>query len=273
MAFSFSIPCDSLKENIGDITRSSGGKKLGLVPHFQIGHDIDRDEPLKRYRRVSGVHTIEFAAAHSAFNKCSEGLMVPTMNRREIDGVIFREGEGKRHDKAYQIRCCQAESEVSGDHLVDLYDGGAISRRQLLQGLLALGMCGGAAGEVLATPPPEPPLRTRTINHVTIYASDVARSKAFYQRVAGLAVRDEAKDFCEFRLEGGFLGLYAPRAGARSGFDHFCFGIEAYDAKRVHTLLTEAVPDSHPTIEYEDQVYVRDPDGVRVQFSDVAYKR
>src|SRR5882757_2370515 len=46
--------------------------------------------------------------------------MVPTMNRREVDGVIFRESEGKRHDKAHQIRCCQAESEVSGNHLVKL---------------------------------------------------------------------------------------------------------------------------------------------------------
>jgi catechol 2,3-dioxygenase-like lactoylglutathione lyase family enzyme len=137
----------------------------------------------------------------------------------------------------------------------------------------------------------------------------------------------------------------------RPGFDHFCFGIEKYDAKRVHTLLTEVAPESHPTIEDEDQtrrqaigligigigtsiangitpglllaqtrdrlaigtagkggvfypsgtevktlraleangvtpdnlgthahqdypqVYVRDPDGVRVQFADVAYKR
>ena len=101
----------------------------------------------------------------------------------------------------------------------------------------------------------------------------MARSKAFYQRLTGLPIRDEAKDFCEFRLDGGFLALYAPEAAPRPGFDHFCFGIENYEAKRVHTLLTEAAPESHPTIENEDQVYVRDPDGVRVQFADVAYKR
>lgn len=52
-----------------------------------------------------------------------------------------------------------------------------------------------------------------------------------------------------------------------------CFGIEKYDAKRVHGLLTEAAPESHPSIENEDQVYVRDPDGVLVQFADVGYKR
>src|SRR5882724_9439293 len=46
--------------------------------------------------------------------------MVPPMNRGEVDGVIFRKGEGKRNDKAHQIGCCQAEGKVSGYHLVEL---------------------------------------------------------------------------------------------------------------------------------------------------------
>ena len=156
--------------------------------------------------------------------------------------------------------------------MLDGYENGRVTRRHFIQGLVALGVGGGTACEVLASAP-EPLFKTRTINHVTIYVSDVARSKAFYQRLTGLSIRDEAKDFCEFRLDGGFLGLYAPEAAGRPGFDHFCFGIEKYDAKRVHKLLTEVAPESHPTIENEDQVYLRDPDGVRVQFADVAYKR
>ena len=162
------------------------------------------------------------------------------------------------------------------ERMLDGYENGKVSRRHFIQGLVALGIGGvggGVASEVLAASAPEPLLRTRTINHVTIYASDVARSKAFYQRLTGLPIRDEANDFCEFKLDGGFLGLYAADAAARPGFDHFCFGIEKYDAKRVYMRLTEVAPESHPTIEYEDQVYVRDPDGVRVQFADVAYKR
>jgi catechol 2,3-dioxygenase-like lactoylglutathione lyase family enzyme len=158
------------------------------------------------------------------------------------------------------------------EKMLDDYESRKLGRRQFIQGLVALGLGGAAALPVRAALAPEPFFRTRTINHVTIYASDVARSKAFYQRVTGLPIRDEANDFCEFRLDGGFLGLYAPEAAARPGFDHFCFGIEKYDAKRVYTRLTEVAPESHPTIEYEDQVYVRDPDGVRVQFADVAYK-
>lgn len=158
------------------------------------------------------------------------------------------------------------------ENMLDDYENGRVSRRRFIQRLVALGIGGGAASHLLGASAPEPLFRTRTINHVTIYASDLARSKAFYQRLTGLPLRDEAKDFCEFKLDGGFLGLYAPEAAGRTGFDHFCFGIEHYDAKRVHGLLTEVAPESHPSIENEDQVYVRDPDGVRVQFADVAYK-
>jgi catechol 2,3-dioxygenase-like lactoylglutathione lyase family enzyme len=159
------------------------------------------------------------------------------------------------------------------ENMLDAYENGKVSRRRFIQRLVALGLGGGAASQLLAASAPKPLFRTRTINHVTIRASDVARSKAFYQGLTGLPIRDEANDFCEFRLDGGFLGLYAAESAGRSGFDHFCFGIENYEAQRVHKLLTDVAPESHPEIENKDQVYVHDPDGVLVQFADVAYKR
>ena len=52
----------------------------------------------------------------------------------------------------------------------------------------------------------------------------------------------------------------------------FRSGIEDYDAPRALATLKSAVPDAQPTLQ-GDQVFVRDPDGVRVQFADVKYKR
>jgi catechol 2,3-dioxygenase-like lactoylglutathione lyase family enzyme len=156
------------------------------------------------------------------------------------------------------------------DQLVSLYERRRITRRALVEGLAALALGSRVFGQTAAQ---EPLVRARTLNHVTIITADVARSKAFYQRLTGLAVRDEGKDFCELRLEGGFLGLYAPEAGQRLGFDHFCFGIETYDPKRVLGDLKRSIPEADPTVEHGDQVYVRDPNGVRVQFADVSYKR
>src|SRR5690349_2883538 len=119
------------------------------------------------------------------------------------------------------------------DRLVELYDGGVINRRQLVQRLLTIGLGMGVA-EKRVGQAPAPVVRAQSINHVTLYASDVARSKAFYQRLAGLSVRDEAKDFCEFKLDNGFLGIYATEPGQHAGFDHFCLGMKSYDAKRTH---------------------------------------
>jgi len=163
------------------------------------------------------------------------------------------------------------------ERLVGLYDRGGLSRRQLLQGLFAL-----SVGPYVASPPASelgepgkvaPLLPTRTLNHVNLYASSVSRSKAFYQRVTGLPIQAEDKDFCEFRLEGGFLGIYAPDAGQQPGFNHFCFGIEAYNPQVTLTTLKTAMPEAKPVLENQDQVYLQDPDGVRVQFADVRYKR
>lgn len=159
------------------------------------------------------------------------------------------------------------------DQFLGLYERRGISRRALIEGLTALVLGSRAAGQPSSGRAQEPFVRAHTLNHVTITTADVARSKAFYQRLAGLAIRNEGKDFCELQLEGSFLGLYATEAAQNPGFDHFCLGIEKYDAKQLHGDLERVIPEAHPTLEYGDQVYVRDPDGVRVQFADVSYKR
>lgn len=159
------------------------------------------------------------------------------------------------------------------DHLVTMYEQRTISRRVLVQGLAGLALGARMFGQSGPSTTREPLVHPRTLNHVTILTPDVRRSKDFYQRLTGLAIRDEGKDFCELRFEGGFLGIYAPDAGRLPGLDHFCFGMDNYDAKRVLAGLQQTIPEAHPTLENADQVYVRDPDGVRVQFSDVNYKR
>lgn len=163
------------------------------------------------------------------------------------------------------------------ERLVGLYDRGGLSRRQLLQGLLALSVgphpASPLAGAFRVPGQTGPLFRTRTLNHVTLYASSIARSKAFYQRLTGLPIQAEDKDFCEFRLEGGFLGIYAPDAGQQPGFNHLCFGIDGYDPPAAFTALRTAMPEAKPALENQDQVYVQDPDGVRVQLADVRYKR
>ena len=152
------------------------------------------------------------------------------------------------------------------ERLVDLYDSHAISRRALLGGLVALSLrprlAQGSAG----------PFRGRTINHVSLEVSDVSRSKEFYRRMLTLAIREEGTDFCEFRLENGFLGLYA-EPGRPRGIDHVAIGIDDYKPDAVLEKLESEFSTSKPSLEHGDQVYFRDPDGARIQLCTVDYKR
>src|SRR5690242_13438351 len=147
------------------------------------------------------------------------------------------------------------------DSLLGLYDSGNLSRRELVQGLVALGVgpfVARPAGAGLRVGERSAGLfQARTLNHVTLFTPDVARSKAFYQRLTGLPIRAEDKDFCEFRVERGFLGLYGLEAGDRAGFDHFCFGVDDYDPQRAFATLKSALPEAQPTLEGGAQVYLR----------------
>ena len=104
----------------------------------------------------------------------------------------------------------------------------------------------------------------------------MSRPEAKSVPIDGVAVLGPASAVnrpCELSLDNAFLGLYAPDSAQRAGIDHFCFGIEQYDPSTALTKLKAAVPSAQPTLENGDQIYVRDPDGVRVQFADVKYKR
>ena len=58
-----------------------------------------------------------------------------------------------------------------------------------------------------------------------------------------------------------------------SDYDHFCFGVDGFDAPRALAVLEAKMPDAQPRVESGDQIFLRDPDGVRVQLADVKYKR
>ena len=160
------------------------------------------------------------------------------------------------------------------DRVLDAYDSGALGRRELL--ISFAGLLFSSSAKAAAVTPGTPLFHGATINHVTLYVSDIRRSKAFYTELLGLPIRDEGVDFCEFRCGGSFLGLYA-KGGAqlqRTGIDHFCIGVEGLDVKKAFKTLQEALPSAAPELTEEDtQVYVRDPDGILVQLCNVNYKR
>lgn len=157
--------------------------------------------------------------------------------------------------------------------LISLFETHAISRRGFAEGVLALCVTAGGASKATAQVAATPAVRARTLNHVSIYTADVTRSKAFYERLAGMPIRDEGRDYCEFHLKNGFLGLYSNQAGQPLGINHLCLGVDGYDAQGLVQRIERSIPQAKPFIENGDQVYVHDPDGAKIQFADVTYKR
>ena len=154
--------------------------------------------------------------------------------------------------------------------LVERYDTGRLSRRELVAGLSALAAAGGA-GAAQAQAPAPPPLQPVGIDHVSILVADLQRSTEFYPRVFGLAVVSEDKPNKIVRL--GPKGPPQPGVGRvlvslrleppKGTVDHWAFRIAGFDQKTATETLKAHGLTSATNVEYG--FYVRDPDGVVVQ--------
>ena len=160
------------------------------------------------------------------------------------------------------------------EQLLERFETGRLSRRCLIRALAGLAGAATAATGVAAAQAAA--FRPRSINHVTMSVSDIERSRAFYQSLLDARVTGRAAGECDLDLGTGFLALM--KLDRPPGIDHVCIGIEGYDAGKVASTLREK--GHEPRIYTEalgvkfrvPQVYVRDPDGIQVQFSAVDYR-
>ena len=169
------------------------------------------------------------------------------------------------------------------EQLVKRYEGGGMTRRELVLALSALVIArpaGGAAAQQGAAPAP---IRVRTMNHVTLTVSDVQRSVEFYQRVLGLPLvttqgteRDWDAPAVPVLGIGDGPQFIAFSQGDRPHINHYCLGMEGFDAAEIVARLAEhgiearvrMRADSDPPAE---ELIFPDPDGIPVQIQDVSY--
>lgn len=172
------------------------------------------------------------------------------------------------------------------DRLLGGYERGTVSRRELLVALSAL-VAG--AGKALAEPgagsaatapdggttAQEAPFRARTLNHTTLFVSDVERSVAFYRRLFGMPVRSRQDNGVNLAAgeRNQFLGLYRAPEGADPTIHHVCLGVDDFDPDRAMEALEEHGVDSGRIRMRGEtpELYFTDPDGLNVQIQDVRY--
>jgi catechol 2,3-dioxygenase-like lactoylglutathione lyase family enzyme len=149
--------------------------------------------------------------------------------------------------------------------LLNQYETGALTRRDLVQRLLMLAAGAAApAGAHAQTPG----FQIVDIDHVQVNSSNVRRSTEFYQKVLGLSVLrlgpPDKPNCCPD--ESAFLGaggelLVAIRKKEPAGqIDHFGFRVANYNQDVVTDVLKQrgVTPKAG---------YVIDPDGARIQLS------
>jgi len=145
------------------------------------------------------------------------------------------------------------------DELVDRFDRGTLSRRQLVQGLTALAAAGGAlpaAGQAA-------PFRSTRIDHISIQVTDMARSVSFYEKIFGLKVLNEDKDNEIVRMGVTRIIVSLHRKPPVGIVDHFAIAIDDFNRDAVTAELAKHGLKAEQNLDYG--FFVRDPEGVPVQ--------
>lgn len=146
--------------------------------------------------------------------------------------------------------------------LLSSYEHGSLNRRQLLCALAMM------AAPVASTAQTSSGLmKGRNLHHVNVRVSDIARSEAFYRNLFGFALsrRVQGPDNHGFDLPGGGL-IILQKSETPGRIDHFCIGVDDFDAERLRTSVKSAGIEGVQG-NASDNFSVSDPDGLRVQIS------
>jgi len=138
-------------------------------------------------------------------------------------------------------------------NLVKQFETGVISRRQLVQALVA----------ITALRPQETPFKSTRIDHISIQVTDLPRSIAFYQKIFGLSVLNEDKPNEIVRMGTTKVIVSLHHKPPTGIVDHFAIAIDGFDRDAVTRSLKEQGLTAQENLDYG--FYVRDPEGIPVQ--------
>ena len=153
-------------------------------------------------------------------------------------------------------------------HLLEDFEEGKISRRQLIRSLtVAAGIGSGIIpGTAFAA---EGPLPVTKLDHISYTVADYAKTRDFYVGLLGLKVADDdGKKQC--RLSTGNTVVVA-RTGSGTKphglIDHIGYATEFKDKPTIEAALKRRGISPEPGNASETGVHVRDPDGFNVQLN------
>jgi catechol 2,3-dioxygenase-like lactoylglutathione lyase family enzyme len=144
-------------------------------------------------------------------------------------------------------------------NLIDQFDKGTLSRRDLVCGLTVL-------ATVSATPAraqTPTPFVSGGIDHISIQVRDLERSIEFYQTIFGLTILNQDVENQIVRM-GRDRVIVSLHAKAPTGIvDHYAIAIQDFDRDAVTRALAAHGYEAQQNLDYG--FYVRDPEGIPVQ--------
>jgi catechol 2,3-dioxygenase-like lactoylglutathione lyase family enzyme len=150
------------------------------------------------------------------------------------------------------------EAIISG--LLSCFDRGALTRRDLVQGLTMLAAAGGSFSVAQAQ---TPGLKAAKIDHVSIQVTDLPRAVAFYQKMFGLSVVGEDKPNEIVRLGVGRALVSLHHKSPTGIVDHFAIGVEKFNQESVSQQLKAL--GVTPEENLDAGFHIKDPEGMSVQ--------
>ncbi|MCU1336041.1 MAG: hypothetical protein JWO19_1622 [Bryobacterales bacterium] len=143
--------------------------------------------------------------------------------------------------------------------LLNRFESGALTRRDLIQGLSMLVAASGAASAQVQ----DGGIKAAKIDHVSIQVSDLPRSVSFYQKLFGMTIVSEDKPNEIVRLGVGKALVSLHHKSPTGLVDHFAIGVEKFNKESVtRELKARGV---NPEDNLDAGFHIVDPEGISVQ--------
>jgi len=144
-------------------------------------------------------------------------------------------------------------------NLVNRFERGALTRRELVQSLSILAAASGA----VSAQAQGAGIKAAKIDHVSIQVSDLPRSIAFYEKMFGLTILSEDKPNEILRLGAGKVLVSLHHKSPTGLVDHFAIGVEKFDKESVTRELKAR--GASPEDNLDAGFHIKDPEGISVQ--------
>jgi len=145
-------------------------------------------------------------------------------------------------------------------NLVEWFEKGALTRRELIQGLTMLVAAGSGASAAAVQ---ESAFKAAKIDHISIQVTNLPKSIAFYRDVFGLSIVSEDKPNEIVRMGTTKTIVSLHHKNPTGIVDHFAIGIEKFNKEAVTQELKRR--GLTPEENIDAGFHVKDPEGMRVQ--------